>query len=416
MHAIEIQRIGITDAEYGLIEVPSHTSPALAGVYHDIPGAGFILDTTGVWDISYQVGFYSSTTDPVQFALRDINGPLVDAASLSITPASAGNPERVEMRLRVKTLVPAGFKLSVRGVGGAIVTTTAGPADPAAAQKAGSTVLMWQKVAGFAPVETDTLKLPALLAAPPTSSGKAVIYAQQSAGLVSLAQVSEGIETRMQSMIADQRLNLLMPNGASLTTSTQIGGTWTVAALQGVALTDTPLGRIRKAIISNNSTTGGSVGLTSLQAFSVNTGFHFVGHFSPYNTGTLNTRRFFAGLAESPVTNADLTGQAGLGVHADQNETTLRVRGWDGVATDLGADFPADEPTWLRLELFSQPLGLAVGWKITNLMLGVSASGAFTGPQLPDPGVFMSALCRIISSASPAKSITIGQWSVATNL
>jgi hypothetical protein len=105
-----------------------------------------------------------------------------------------------------------------------------------------------------------------------------------------------------------------------------------------------------------------------------------------------------------------------MGVHSDASQTTLQVRGMNGVATNLGANFPTNVATaWYRLELFCKPLGADVAWSITNTITGATASGVFTGAQVPGAATFMAVQCRIVTTASVAQMFHIGNWTVETD-
>lgn len=264
----------------------------------------------------------------------------------------------------------------------------------------------------------DPLSLSGLSVAPAPVADKVQVFGANNAGRYMLAMVGpSGQDTRLQPHIGVNRVSIWQPNGVNNTAATTLGGLWTAPTLTGVALADTEIGRIRKAGAATAATAGNVVRLTSDAAFSMNTGFHMIGHFCPFAAGAVASRRFFAGLSASDPTNVALTGFAGVGVHADVNQTTLQIRGVNGVQTDLGAEFPAASATaWYRLEMFCPPLGEFIGLKVTNLMTGFSEIGMFDGPNLPAAGVFLAAKCAIITSAATAQTMWLGQWMVETDL
>jgi hypothetical protein len=263
----------------------------------------------------------------------------------------------------------------------------------------------------------DTLKLPAQ-PTPTAEADTVIVFGQESAGRVMAAQIGPtGIANRLQPMLGTNRFMCWQPNGAGNTASTQWGGLWTLPPFLAEPMADTPVGRIRKARVTSGATAGGGAGIQSAGAFSLNSGFHTIGHFSPFVSGATASRRFFAGMAPSALTNISLSSYPGMGVHADTGQNTLMARGVNGVETDLGADFPAnDSGAWYRIELFCKPLGTDVGWRIEHMITGAVATGTFTGAQVPAAGALIGAQTRIVTTSSSAQIMTLGIWSIETDL
>lgn len=263
-----------------------------------------------------------------------------------------------------------------------------------------------------------TLALPAQATTPAPAPESVVVFGRESAGRVMAATVGpSGLDTRLQPHIGLNRVAFWAPNGAGNSANTSMGGFFGAPALTALPMDDSPFGRIRKGGVSTTTTTGNAVGLSTSAAYSLNTGFHVIGHFSPFLNGNTSFRRFFAGMGAAAPTNAALSNYAGIGAHADTAQNTLRMRGLNGVETDLGASFPANDPgAWYRLELFCPPGGTTIGWRIQNLLGTADASGEFTGAQLPTASTFMSIHTRIITATNQAQRMTIGTWTIETDL
>lgn len=280
-----------------------------------------------------------------------------------------------------------------------------------------STGLMAYQInsAGAAP---DPLVLSGLTNTPTPIAGKVQVFGKEDAGRIMPAIVGpSGLDTRLQPHLGGNRVSMWQPNGAGSTLATILGGAWVATTMVAASMADTPIGRIRRGQGNTTATAGNALAVTSETAYSRNTGFHVIGHFCPFVAGAVASRRFFAGMAATAITNAALTGYAGMGVHADTTQTTLQVRGVNGVMTDLGSNFPANVATvWYRLELFCPPGGTTVGWKITNMLSNISATGTFINAQVPAAGTFMAARANLLTTAATAQSMWLGHWMVESDL
>lgn len=205
--------------------------------------------------------------------------------------------------------------------------------------------------------------------------------------------------------------NLWQPDGAGANTATKIGA-WTVGSLTGVKMEDTPVGRERRAMIRTGASNGNSSALSSAQSLSTQSGFLVTGHFCPFATGVAGKRKFFAGISPAliPISANFLTTPM-IGVHADLQDATLKVRGVRGVIEDLGSDFPSSSPdAWYRLMLMCFGGG-AVSWQIENTVNGAIKAGAFESEDLADPAAFYATRC-IVYTTSGVQAIWLGDWSI----
>lgn len=262
------------------------------------------------------------------------------------------------------------------------------------------------------------LDLTGVPANPAPVAGQVRVFGKSQASRIMLSMIGpSGLDTRLQPHLGANRVSMWMPNGAGVITATMLGGAWTASTLTASAMADTPMGRIRKANAATAATAASLSRVASEVAYSRNTGFHLIAHFAPYISGAVATRRFFCGMAAASPTNVALTGYAGVGVHADAGEATLKVRGANGVAVDLGAAFPAgDGNAWYRFEMFCAPFGESVGWQITHLITGETLGGEFTGDQLPAAGTFLSGITAMVTSAAAAQTFALGHHMIETDL
>lgn len=270
------------------------------------------------------------------------------------------------------------------------------------------------------PIDPATpLNLTGVATNPTPVAGQVLLFGKTQAGRIMLAMIGpSGLDTRLQPHLGANRVSMWMPNGAGAITATMLGGAWIAPTLTAAAMADTPIiGRIRKASAATAATAASLSRLASEVAFSAATGYHLMAHFGPFASGAVATRRFFCGMAAASPANVALTGYAGLGVHADAGEATLKVRGFNGAAVDLGAAFPAgDANAWYRFEMFCPPAGVSVGWQITHLITGATLGGTFTGAQLPAAGTFLSGITAMVTTAAAAQAMWLGHHMIETDL
>lgn len=254
--------------------------------------------------------------------------------------------------------------------------------------------------AAIANVATDNGDLVHTANASPVApaAGKAKLHASTLGGRTMLSQLgSVGAKALVQPFLGQQHAGWWLPSGMGLTTITTMGmqapntATGTLTG-RNPATTNSftlarRLGQLSAAgagSVAAFRTTGG--GYVAMQG-----GFHLVHRFGISDPVIATTGRMFAGLWPQNVapTDVDVSTLVNiLGVGCDANDTVLQLYGAGAVAqsrTSLGANFPANTTSVdiYELALYCAPGATSVGWQVTRLNTGDTASGTLSGANVP---------------------------------
>lgn len=244
-----------------------------------------------------------------------------------------------------------------------------------------------------------------------TNSSTSVLSAKQGTILKgSLDSLSQVVSTK-QNCVCDNATAWLKANGGNASTTTAQGGSFsTSGSANGVPMSDTPYGRVRKIRFSTTSTAGNTAMVRGTAAYSLNTGFKFVATWS-LDSGTPSNMRLFVGfdavdLANTPIVNR--TNCFGVGFeNTSANYSTIQN---DGTSTaeivDLGASFPKGSAAQniYTLEMNCEPLSNIVSYKLSRRVGGSEevAVGTFTPTNLPGSGDFLRPVIALQTTSNSA--------------